>query len=55
MILKPFACLIQLPLFIAISAVATVWFFSITLIMFFFGGELLMYKATYEAKESNIS
>ena len=53
MIIKPFACLIQLLLFVAISAVATVWFFGITLIIFFFGGELLMYKATYEAKENN--
>ena len=53
MIIKPFACLIQLLLFVAISAVATVWFFGITLIIFFFGGELLMYKATYETKENN--
>ena len=53
MILKPFACLIQVLLFIAVSAVYTVCFFGMTLIMFFFGGELLMYQATYAAKESN--
>jgi len=52
MILKPFACLIQLLLFIAVSAVYTVCFFGMTLIMFFFGG-VSMYQATYAAKESN--
>eukprot|EP01083_Nonionella_stella_P108632 316116_1 len=54
MILKPFACLIQLIILFAVSAVSAVFFFGTILIITFFRGELLMYKATYEAKESNM-
>ena len=54
MILKPFACLVQLLVFFAAAAIGTVYFFGIALIIFFFGGELLMYRATVSAKESNM-
>ena len=58
MILKPFACLIQLILVVAVGYAilipCMVYFFGMILFISFFGGEFLMYNAIYGAKKSNM-